>query len=94
MFSQGERTMAATMNPMPDSTTAKRQVARFYSTVEDMQHNVQQSADEAIRLESSDDPADCGGDRLFGGQPPEPAVAGGLTGEPRGSEPVSSTAAV
>lgn len=46
--------MAATMNPMPGSATANRQVARFYSAVENMQHNVQQSADEAIDSSSSD----------------------------------------
>ena len=54
--------MLATMNPMPDSVMASRQAARFYSAVEDMQHDIQhniqpdgqQGADEAIATSSSD----------------------------------------
>ncbi len=40
--------MLATMNPMPDSATMSEVAPIFYSAAEDMQHNVQHSADEAI----------------------------------------------
>jgi AraC family transcriptional regulator, regulatory protein of adaptative response / methylated-DNA-[protein]-cysteine methyltransferase len=46
--------MVATMNPIPDTVTMSGLAPFFYSTADDMQHDLQHSADEATDTRASD----------------------------------------